>query len=459
MWNRQPPEERLRQQFYEQLKRADGLADANQYSKALPAYEDCLKLAGKGKMMLPIDHVLTIWKNLSTCHFQLDNYDKTLHYCRGVIAITTEWIEANQPGKDVSAELSKNKSAPVWAGLLPDGVHFAITKSFDPWPHLADLAAVAGSASNYAERPDDALNYYKQAIAAYTHLKQPNEVVTLWIYVANIHKRREDWDKVIKVAAKILQLSQEFRLVQAQLQAHRLLGQAHIARGEYIEALEAQTHLILLGRQANDPRLKIDNDSLEWLFDTMRKQADFAQDGSILEAVIQAQRLLSHPDIKQDQQRLAQLSKQADQPYASPMDGKLRSLRDVSDVMKQFAETYCGPQSKSPENWSLGMEEMEEYEKINGELVENKLPGVMLYLSREPETVIRVTLRAENCKVSLMYEYKLEYIPGIFRMALKGEKPLLPPAQANALMQSLESFIQEGRLVRQQNRLVYAGTK
>jgi hypothetical protein len=79
-------------------------------------------------------------------------------------------------------------------------------------------------------------------------------------------------------------------------------------------------------------------------------------------------------------------------------------------------------------------------------------------LSREPETVIRVTLGAESCKVSLMYEYKLEYIPGLFRMALKGENPLLPPAHENALMQSLESFVREGKLVRQQNRLVYKGT-
>jgi tetratricopeptide (TPR) repeat protein len=450
MGNSRPPED----QFYAQLQQADGLANANQYQKALAMYEECLKLAGKTRMMLPVQDVLTIWKNLSTCHFQLDNYAKTLQYCQGTIALTTEWIEANQPGKDPDTELRKNKSVPAWKELLPDGVLFAMTKGFDATPYLAEMLAVAGSASVFAERPDDALSYYKQAMSVYMRMNQPAHVARLWGYIAGIHARREVWDEAITAATRGLKLGQQLQITTPQIICGRVMVDAAIARGEYDSALRTLTQVIALGRQARDAGEKNDLNKLQWLFDMKRKQAELAQNPDILKPVIDAERILKHPDLEKDERQFAQLRKQTAQTPSGTGKGALGSLREVSAVVKEFAQKHCGP----PANWSIVAEEMDEYEKdANGQPVKRNLPGVMLYLSKSPETVVRVSLTDEGCKTSLMYEMKLELAPGKFHMALKGEKPVVTAARADALMQALEGFIQQGKLVQQGNRLVYPG--
>lgn len=453
MANRPPSEE----QFYKQLHQADELVNTRQYQKALAMYEESLNLAGRAKMMLPVKDVLVIWKNISTCHFQLNNYDRTLQYCQGVIAITTEWIEANTAGKDTDAELRKNKSVPAWEGLLPDGVVFAISQQFDALPYLADSLAVAGGAAAFGERPDEALAYYKRAVSVFMRMNQPGHVARLWGHIASIHAQRAAWDDAITAANRGLKLSQQLEVESLQLMCGRVLVTVAIERGEYREAVRMLTHLIPLGRQARDEAVKNDLEKLQWLFDTMRKQAEHTHDVDILKVMILAERRLKHPDLEKDERLLAQLAKQAAQPTSGKQDGSLQSLRAVSAVVEQFAQKHCGVQVRNAPNWSIGVEELDEFEKKDGQLVKHNLPGVMLYLSKSPETLVRVTLTNEGCKISLMYEVKVEYQPGKFQMALKGEKPVVTTPRADALMQGLEGLVRQGKLVRQGNRLVYRG--
>jgi hypothetical protein len=211
---------------------------------------------------------------------------------------------------------------------------------------------------------------------------------------------------------------------------------------------------IPMGTKARDPRGASLAQTLQWIEEKIRTTAPVVLDSAPLEALIETKRAIGRPDVAGDTQLLAQIEKEIARRATTPRDNVIRSLSDVNDVMQQFAEKHCGPQTAG--HWSLGAEEMDVFNKKGHQ---SKAVGVMLYLSRKPETFIRVTLDADGCVASVMKAKKIAISADQFTTGYISQKPETVPARADALLQFLDRLVAAGTLVKRDGRLVYVDGK
>ncbi|NJL58358.1 MAG: tetratricopeptide repeat protein [Desulfobacteraceae bacterium] len=150
-------------------------------------------------------------------------------------------------------------------------------------------------------------------------------------------------------------------------------------------------------------------------------------------------------------------------------------LQVAAEVLAEFAYSHCGHPGEIVEEtkkslfglisrkvatekfrWIVGIDEMQIFSKNKAqEVISETQPGAVLDLQQSPEAIIRITLKnSEQYFITLMTEKK---IPNFSQQTWTSMVSETIPMNPVLLKETLEKFLNQGILVKENNRLRYTG--
>jgi hypothetical protein len=150
-------------------------------------------------------------------------------------------------------------------------------------------------------------------------------------------------------------------------------------------------------------------------------------------------------------------------------------LQVAAEVLAEFAYSHCGHPGEIVEEtkkslwglisrkvatekfrWIVGIDEMQIFSKNEAqEVISETQPGAVLDLQQSPETIIRITLKnSEQYLLTIMAEKR---IPNFSQQTWTAMISETIPMNPVLLKEQLETFLQQGILVKENNRLRYTG--
>jgi hypothetical protein len=293
------------------------------------------------------------------------------------------------------------------------------------------------------------------------------------MYQAVGYRRRQHWDGMIEAASQMLAVAERAQDGPGQLEARRLLTQAHVNQRRFFRTLEHLTEVVRLARQLGDARLPVEEGLLRDTIAQVRPAALERGQAVLLQLLVEAESLLDHPNLALDRALLERLRGElAAQPNAAPA---AFPLQEPARILQQWALRHCGPPSRTfqpartglgklfgkpgqPEQrpvWTITLENMLVLAKsATGEVSRQMAPSAVLSLFGSPEACICVAPDGGEFRVTLM---DVRAMPGLpeGQLAYAPVLQMQVAASASALNACLDGLIEQGRFVKAGTGLQY----
>ena len=413
MKNDLPPEvQRKLGLLQETFQRGQALTQQRQFKEAFSVFESCFELAAQQRLPLLIDQFVDIMMSIGFCYADLRDWDKALEtYGR------------------IEAALKQEQD---WFQSIPSGVGIAVPESYDPSLHLAALYDSMGLAYDNLNQGSKAMAYYQRAIEIYQKFDRKQQAAQTWFHFGVGCQRREDWANLQLAGENRLSLCTEIDDIEGKISALQFLAQAYVNQGNSLETAK------------------------------------------YLKLVVEAEKQIGHPDLARDEQMLEDFTAFLRQKGITGADAvSQKLLAKAVQVLREFAHSHCGPDredvtrtkevlwglisrqiTKEEVYWAVSIEKLQEFRSDGAP---GMIPGAVLDLRQDPETVIRVTLNnSEEYTVMIMVEKEIDGVSHRYE-ALVSTVWEVVPADSSSLKELLNGFLQQGILVKEGNQLRYGG--
>lgn len=193
------------------------LEQSGKVQEALAAFNQCLELASRSRLSLPLTTFSDILLSIAFCYADQARWDLALRLYQNIEHIL--------------------RQVPDWQKLVPPGLQVALPPGFDPGLPLAVIYDSMAIAHDHAGDEQKALLRYRQAIDLYARHGQHARAFQSWLYMAIGRRQREQWDKLVDIAQQMLELAFKLDDPTAKIKSWQFLVQAHANRNEPIPAL------------------------------------------------------------------------------------------------------------------------------------------------------------------------------------------------------------------------------
>jgi tetratricopeptide (TPR) repeat protein len=236
------------------IQQANDLEQSRQIDAALAAYQGCLRMIEQHPGPILAEQLMEIWMGFGFCAADRNDWPGALEwYLRAeAMVLSAPAFSADPHSAEASALAQK------WTPFMPNNHHLVFMPGILVQACLGRICESIALAYDNAGQLSEAGRYYQRALDLFRQLDDAEREAAVWMYQAVGYRRREDWDGMIEAASQMLAVAERAQDGPGQLEARRLLTQAHVNQRRFFRVLEHLTEVVRLARQLGDARLPVE---------------------------------------------------------------------------------------------------------------------------------------------------------------------------------------------------------